>query len=135
MESRPPTRRNVLQVLAVGLSAGCLGSAPGATGPRRPPTAPEGQPRTTPTRPDLYVKTFDFGANDDGTLRVFGEVGNRGTAERIARVRVRVTVDGETRTRETNVTVPPESSASFEVDFEVTESEFLDGGGIDVSVV
>lgn len=133
MESRPPTRRNVLRVLVVGLSAGCLGSAPGATGPRRPPAAPEGQPRATPTRPDVYVKTFDFGANDDGSLRVFGEVGNRGAAERIARVTVAVTVNGETSTRETNVAVPPGSAASFEVDFEVTESAFLDGGEIDVS--
>lgn len=134
MESRPRTRRRVLQVLVVGLTAGCLGSAPGATGPRRPPGEPAGQPRTTPTRPDLYVETFDFGANDDGTLRVFGDVGNRGAAERIARVTVAVTVNGDRSVRETTVTVPPESSAAFEVDFEVTESAFLSGGEIDVNV-
>lgn len=134
MELRSPTRRRVLQVVVAGLSAGCLGSAPGATGPRRPPEAPAGEPRTTPTRPDLYVETFDFGATDDGALRVFGEVGNRGAAERVARVRVAVTLDGERSVRETSVTVPPESSAAFEVEFEVAESEFLSGGEIDVDV-
>lgn len=134
MELRSSTRRRVLQVLVVGLSSGCLGSAPGATGPRGPPEEPAGRLRTTPTRPDLYVETFDFGATDGGALRVFGDVGNRGAAERVGVVRVAVTVNDETSVREANVTVPPEGSAPFEVEFEVAESEFLSGGELDVSV-
>jgi hypothetical protein len=132
---RPSTRRGLLQVLVLGLTAGCLGAPPGATGPRRPPDAPEEDPRTTPALPDLYVKTFDFGANGDGTLRVFGEVGNRGDLERVARVRVEVSVGGDTVVREADVTVPPGGTAEFAVDFEVTESAFLDGGNLNVDVV
>lgn len=135
MESRrPPTRRNVLQVLLVSLLGGCLGAAPNATGPRRPPTPPADRPRHTPDRPDLYVSTFDYAATDGGNLRVFGEVANRGGVERVGTVRVRVKLDGETYVRERSVTVAPGGAVEFSATFEVSVEAFERGGGLDVAV-
>ncbi|SFR68818.1 transcriptional initiation protein Tat [Halogeometricum limi] len=132
------TRRTFLRalpasVLAVG--GGCLGSPPRGTGPRRPPDAPAGQPRQTPEKDELYVERFDFEATDSGGLRVFGAVGNRGDVERVATVRVRVTVGGESYTDEEDVTVGPGETATFSTAFEVTEKRFANGGELDVTLV
>jgi hypothetical protein len=135
MESpRPPTRRSLLALL-VGVSSGCLGSPPNATGPRRPPEPPEGQPRDTPDQPNLYVSTFDYGAAEGGNLRVFGEVGNRGGVERVATVRVRVRIGDETYTRDQSVSVPPGGAAEFSATFDVSAEEFERAGGLDVTLV
>lgn len=131
------SRRAVLRALpasVLGVLCGCVGSAPHGTGPRRPPDPPAGQSRRTPERPDLYVASFDFGATDEGNLRVFGDVGNRGDAERVGTVRVEVTVDGETHVRETAVTVAAGSTASFSVTFDVSQKAFARGGELDVDV-
>lgn len=135
MKSPRPTTRRGLLALLVGLSSGCLGSPPSATGPRRPPTPPEGQPRNTPTQPDLYVSTFDYEATDGGSLRVFGEVGNRGGVERVATVRVRVRMGGETYTQERSVSVSPGGTAAFSATFDVSAEEFERAGGLDVTLV
>jgi hypothetical protein len=135
MERSPsPTRRSVLGAAALALTTGCLGNPPAATGPRRPPDAPEGNPRATPERPDLYVASFDFEATDAGNLRVVGTVGNRGSAEQETNVRVVVRVGGEKYVRETAVTVPPDGEAEFAVEFSVSESAFVDGGELDVTL-
>jgi hypothetical protein len=81
------------------------------------------------------VSSFDFGAAADGTLRVFGEVANRGPVERVGTVRVTVTAGGETQAREATVTVSAGGTAEFEVGFDVTESAFADGGELDVELV
>ncbi|MDS0292697.1 transcriptional initiation protein Tat [Halogeometricum luteum] len=135
MKSPRPTTRRALLGLLVGLSSGCLGSPPSATGPRRPPAPPEGQPRDTPAQPNLYVSTFDYEATDGGSLRVFGEVGNRGGAERLATVRVRVRMGEETYTEDRSVTVPADGAAEFSVTFEVSAEEFERAGGLDVTLV
>jgi hypothetical protein len=131
-------RRAALRLVSGSLLAvlgGCLGSPPTATGPRRPPDAPEGDPRSTPERPDLFVKSFDFEAADGGNLRVVGAVGNRGSVERERNVRVAVSVDGERYVRETGVSVPPDGETEFAVEFSVSESAFAAGGEIDVTLV
>lgn len=136
MESpRPPTRRSLLGALLAGLSSGCLGTAPSATGPRRPPAPPEGQPRNTPAQPDLYVSAFDYEATEGGDLRVFGEVGNRGGVERVATVRVRVTMGDEAHTRDQSVTVPPGGTTEFSATFDVSAEAFERSGGLDVTLV
>ncbi|MDS0298917.1 transcriptional initiation protein Tat [Halogeometricum sp. S1BR25-6] len=132
---RASTRRSLLGALLVGLSSGCLGSPPSATGPRRPPAPPEGQPRDTPAQPDLYVSTFDYEATDGGNLRVFGEVGNRGGVERVATVRVRVRMSDETYTQDRSVTVSAGGTAEFSTTFEVSAEAFERAGGLDVTLV
>ncbi|MBB6645451.1 transcriptional initiation protein Tat [Halobellus ruber] len=114
--------------------AGCVGRLPRATGPRNPPDAPADQPRRTPDRPALTVATFDFEADDDGRLRVFGTVENRGDARRIGTVRVAVDVDGEAFVREISVTVDSGATAEWAVSFDVAYDRFASGGGISVSV-
>jgi hypothetical protein len=125
--------RGCLGCLAAALG-GCVGRLPRATGPRNPPDPPADQPRTTPDRPDLTVATFDFEAGDDGALRVFGSVENRGDARRTGTVRVTVDVGGEEFVRETAVTVDSGSTTEWTVTFDIAYDRFAGGGGISVSV-
>lgn len=128
------TRRAVLAV-AFALPAGCLGDLPGATGPRNPPSAPEGEQRRTPKRPPLSVAAFDFERTESGRLRVFGTVSNRGGAERIATVKMQVSADGERYVRRTEVTVPPNAETGFETTFDLAYDEFAKNGEVNVSLV
>ncbi|RYJ13855.1 transcriptional initiation protein Tat [Halogeometricum borinquense] len=138
MSAYMETRRTVLRALpasVLALLGGCLGSPPHGTGPRRPPDAPAGQSRQTPEKPDLYVKTFDFDKTENGNLRVFGDVGNRGDVERVATVQVRVTRNGKEYTQETTVTVASGTTASFSVTFGISQETFLNGGSLNVDLV
>ncbi|WP_336025385.1 hypothetical protein [Halobellus salinisoli] len=139
----PPTlwrtmeRRRALRAAGVSLTAllgGCLGSWPRATGPRNPPDAPADQPRRTPEQPDLVVGTFDFEADDEGALRVFGTVENRGDAERTGTVVVTVQTDGGSATREVDVAVDPDETVEWSVTFDVAYDEFAAGGDLNVTV-
>ena len=130
-------RRTVLGAAGVSLAAllgGCLGAFPRATGPRNPPDAPADQPRQTPDRPDLVVGTFDFEADDEGSLRVFGTVENRGDVQRTATVTVTARVDGEAFVRETSLAVDPGATAEWSVTFDVSYEEFASGGDLGVDV-
>jgi len=125
--------RGCLGCLVAALG-GCAGRLPRATGPRNPPNAPADQPRETPDRPDLAVATFDFEADDDGTLRVFGTVENRGDARRTGTVRVVVGVDDEELVRETDVAVDSDSTAEWTVTVDVAYDRFAAGGNISVAL-
>ncbi|WP_416839781.1 transcriptional initiation protein Tat [Haloferax sp. DFSO52] len=128
-------RRRLLGLVAVGLSSGCLGGLPNATGPRNPPEAPAGEPRETPEVPPVRIATFDFESTDDGHLRVFGEVVNDAGSERLVTVRVRVKV-GETESiRDTGVRVASGETASFSVEFDTEYDAFASGGEIDVTIL
>ena len=119
---------------AAAALGGCVGRLPRATGPRNPPDAPADQPRSTPEPPDLAVGTFDFEAGDDGALRVFGTVANRGDARRTGTVRVTVGVGGEEFVRETAVAVNPDATAEWAVTVDVAYDRFVGGGEISVTV-
>jgi len=80
------------------------------------------------------VATFDFEADDDGALRVFGTVENRGDTQRTGTVRVAVDVADEEFVRETSVTVDSDSTTEWTVTFDVAYDRFAGGGGISVSV-
>jgi len=125
--------RGCVGCLAAALG-GCVGRLPRATGPRNPPEAPADQPRSTPDRPDLAVGTFDFEADDEGALRVFGTVANRGDARRTGTVAVTVGVDGEEFVRETAVTVDSGATVEWAVTFDVAYDRFTGGGDISVTV-
>ena len=125
--------RGCLGCLAAALG-GCAGRLPRATGPRNPPNAPADQPRETPDRPDLAVATFDFEADDDGALRVFGTVENRGDARRTGTVRVVVEVDDEEFVRETAVTVDSDSTTEWTVTVDVAYDRFVAGGNVSVAL-
>jgi hypothetical protein len=130
-------RRSALRGCLCCLTAalgGCAGQLPRATGPRNPPEAPAGQPRETPDPPELVVGTFDFAPDDDGTLRVFGTVVNRGGARRTGSVRVTVRAGGDELVRETDVTVDPGATAEWAVGFDVAHDQFTAGGDITVAV-
>ncbi|WP_042666651.1 hypothetical protein [Haloferax sp. ATB1] len=128
-------RRRLLGVVAVGLSSGCLGSLPGATGPRNPPEAPAGDPRDTPAVSPVRIEDIDYEATDDGRLRVFGSVLNDGGAERLTTVEVRVTVGGERSTRSQELAVPAGGTADFAVEFEFGYDAFREDGDLNVSLV
>jgi len=82
----------------------------------------------------LAVATFDFEADDDGTLRVFGTVENRGDARRTGTVRVVVGVDDEELVRETDVAVDSDSTAEWTVTVDVAYDRFAAGGNISVAL-
>jgi hypothetical protein len=130
-------RRTAIRGFLGGLAAalgGCVGRLPRATGPRNPPDAPADQPRRTPDSPALTVATFDFEADSDGRLRVFGTVENTGDARRTGTVRVAVDVDGEESVRETSVPVDSGATAEWAVSFDIAYDRFAAGGNISVSV-
>ncbi|RDZ45432.1 transcriptional initiation protein Tat [Haloferax sp. Atlit-10N] len=127
-------RRRLLGLVAVGLSSGCLGSLPGATGPRNPPDAPAGEPRDTPEVPPVRISEVDFEATDDGRLRVFGTVVNDSGAERIATVEARVSVRDEESTRSQELAVPAAGSADFAIEFEFEFDAFRNNGDLNVSL-
>lgn len=130
-------RRTALRVAAASLATllgGCLGSLPGATGPRNPPDPPADQPRRTPDRPDLVVGAFDFEEGDDGALRVFGTVENRGDVRRTATVRAAARVDDDSHVRETSVDVDAGSTAEWAVTFDVAYDAFAAGGDLSVDL-
>ncbi|KAB1189259.1 MULTISPECIES: transcriptional initiation protein Tat [Haloferax] len=128
-------RRRLLGLVALGLSSGCLGALPNATGPRNPPEAPAGEPRNTPEVPPVRISDFDFESTDDGRLRVFGEVVNDAGSERVATVRVRIVVGGSESIRDADVTVPSGETASFSVEFDAQYGDFAKNGELDVSLV
>ena len=80
------------------------------------------------------VATFDFEADDDGALRVFGTVENRGDVQRTGTVRVVVDVEGDEFVRETAVTVDSDTTVEWAVGFDVAYDRFVGGGNISVSV-
>jgi len=82
----------------------------------------------------LAVATFDFEADDDGTLRVFGTVENRGDARRTGTVRVVVGVDDQELVRETDVAVDSDSTAEWTVTVDVAYDRFAAGGNISVAL-
>ena len=130
-------RRTVLGGAGVSITAllgGCLSAFPSATGPRNPPDAPADQPRRTPEQSDLVVGTFDFEAGEEGALRVFGTVENRGDAQRTATVTVTARIDGEPFVRETSLTVDPGATAEWSVTFDLPYEEFASGGTLSVGV-
>ncbi|WP_435184368.1 transcriptional initiation protein Tat [Halobellus sp. EA9] len=130
-------RRTVLAAATGSLSAllgGCLGAAPGATGPRHPPDAPAGEPRRTTAPPPLGVGTFDFEATDAGDLRVFGTVRNRSEAERTATVTVTVGLGEEEFEREASLAVPAGETAEWSVTFDVAYERFTTNGNLSVDV-
>ncbi len=84
--------------------------------------------------PDLVVGTFDFEADDEGALRVFGTVENRGDAERTGTVVVTVETDGGSETREVDIAVDPGETVEWSVTFEVAYEEFSAGGDLNVDL-
>ncbi|MFB6090311.1 MAG: transcriptional initiation protein Tat [Halobellus sp.] len=130
-------RRRVLAAAGGALATllgGCLGSAPGATGPRNPPDAPADEPRRTDAPPAVSVGTFDFEATDGGDLRVFGTVRNRSDVERNATVTVTVSLDDDEFERQTSLAVPAGGSAEWSVTFDVAYERFTKNGSLSVDV-
>ncbi|WP_311171725.1 transcriptional initiation protein Tat [Halobellus ordinarius] len=130
-------RRSALRTIVPAVAAllgGCLDSLPGATGPRNPPSAPEGEPRQTADQPALAVDSFDFERTEEGTLRVFGTVENRRDVQRTATVRVIVTADGDEFIRETDVTVDAGETTEWAVSFDVAYNAFTSGGDLNVEL-
>lgn len=126
-------RRGVLVAASLAF-AGCLGGAADASGPRTPPTAPAGDGGASTPASDLYLRSFDAEEDEDGDVRVVGEVANRSGERRTGTVEATLTVDGETHPGSTRVTVDAGGEASFEIPFDVAYEAFASGGRLDVRV-
>ncbi|MFB6096426.1 MAG: transcriptional initiation protein Tat [Haloferacaceae archaeon] len=125
-------RRAVIASVALGLSSGCLGSLPRATGPRKPPEAPTGQSRAPGS--SLSIETWDYGEADDGSLRVFGTVRNSGGAEATATVAATAKAGEEEATQTVDVTVPAGGTTEFAIVFDLTYEAFSKNGSIDLDL-
>lgn len=126
-------REVVAAALGLGSATGCLGTVPDATGPRTPPTPPEGDGTEAP-QSDLYVGTFDAEAAADGDLRVVGTVVNRVGVRRTGTVEATARVGGETHAASTRVAVDAAGEARFAVTFDVAYDAFAREGSVDVGV-
>ena len=127
-------REAVAAVAAAFAPAGCLRNPTDASGPRMPPTSPPGGAEPTAPASDLYVSAFDVEAGESGDLRVVGTVTNRGDVRRTGTVEATVSVDGESRTRSTRVTVAAGGETRFEIPFDVAYESFESGGDVRVGV-
>jgi hypothetical protein len=80
------------------------------------------------------VSSTNVGESDDGQLLVTGEVRNRGDGRATRSVVVEVTVDDETVSASTDVSVPGGGTAEFSVVVPVEYGRFNDGGTLDVTL-
>jgi hypothetical protein len=126
--------------LAAASLAGCLDESPQATGPRNPPgggtpppTVGDGGGGESGSRDTFDVETFDFEADDDGSLRVFGTVANDGDADGDAAVEVVVRTGEDEFTQTTTVSVPGGGTAEFAVNVDVSFERFNRSGQVSVN--
>jgi hypothetical protein len=129
-------RRRFCRALAgasvVALS-GCLSDLPGATGPRNPPN--EERPTASSGGSDVVsVASTNVEESDEGELVVTGELRNRSEAEATRTVVAEATVDGDTTSATTTVTVPGNGTAEFRVVVPIEYARFNEGGSLSVSV-
>lgn len=114
-------RRRLIGLVGISLSAGCVSSWPEPTGPRAPPEEPSRPPPAA--HDDLVIEEWDIGAAADGSVQVFGTLRNGGADETTVTVTAAVTVDGDTLTERTTVTVSAESTADFQLTYDIEYSE------------
>jgi hypothetical protein len=133
-------RRAFLAAGSAGLTllAGCYSGGSDdrwyGEGGTETPTA-QGTPTPSPTTTIFAITVAGVSETTDGTLRVTLDVTNERSSERTRTLAVDVSVDGETYTQTTSVTVPAGETVEATVTFdEVTREEFGDGGSLSVEV-
>lgn len=125
-------RRAALTTFALTLSAGCLSPLPRATGPRKPPEAPEGGPGVSSDA--LSIETWDYSETGGGSLRIFGTIRNSSDVKTTATVAATVTVAGDGHTNSTDITVPAGGTAKFELRYDVSYDKFEQNGSISIEL-
>ncbi|MGM0604881.1 MAG: hypothetical protein ACQETB_04320 [Halobacteriota archaeon] len=137
-------RRSVLSRVALAATAaplaGCLGDPLAESGPRNPPSGPDGDGGARQTPPDeeeeqaLYVVTFDFEPAADETVAVPVTVANRSATDKTGLVTCTLRAGDETFEQSETVDLPAGGDVSFEFHFEILFEEFAIDGGVTVDV-
>jgi len=130
-------RRRLCRALATASAvavSGCLSDLPGATGPRNPPESERPPAGGDDAESPVSVSSTNAEASEAGELLVTGEVRNRSEAEATRTVVAEATVDGETASATTEVTVPGGGTTEFSVVVPVDYDRFNGGGSLNVSL-
>lgn len=130
-------RRALLRTAAVGLAgglAGCSGERRDESGPRNPPTSPEGgvpgeTETPTPSR-ELRITGYTVQETDDGNLAVPVTVKNVADGQRTGTLVVTVTIGEDSHTKRQDVSVASGVEATLTFTFDVAYGRFSENGGL-----
>ncbi len=132
-------RRSLIAAVAIGL-AGCLDNPQAESGPRNPPSGPDGFVGERQTPPDedvdgpLVVVSYNFDVADDDTLLVPATVANRSDTDRTGRVICTVRAQEDTFEQEETVELAAGAEANLEFAFDILFEEFAIDGRVTVDI-
>lgn len=122
-------RRRLLTLAPLAL-AGCVTSASDESGPRNPPTTPEGGASATERERKLRIIGSDVGEGDDGALVLSITVENRAPDRRTDTLVGIATVDGTAYEASEDVSLPGESEATAALEFDVAYADWEGRGSL-----
>lgn len=122
-------RRRLLALAPLSL-AGCVTSARDESGPRNPPTTPEGGEEDPNDQRQLRIVGSDVGEGDDGSLVLSVTVENRAADRRSDTLVGRASVEETDYTAREDVSLPGESEATVDLVFEVAYDDWAGSGSL-----
>lgn len=122
-------RRRLLAFVPLGL-AGCVTSARDESGPRNPPTTPEGGDGGSDDQRQLQIVGVEVGAADDGSFVLSVTVANRAADRRSDTLVGTATVEGTDYEAREDVSLPGESEATVDLRFDVAYDDWEGGGSL-----
>ena len=130
-------RREAIRTLAAfGVAAsvaGCTASRRSQSFPR-PPQEPEGKKPEEPSGDSLRVDSIDYREGESGNLVAVVTVVNDGDRQLTETLSVTVTVEKETTTESTDVTVDSDGTKAVELPFSASFEAFEQSGSIKLSL-
>jgi hypothetical protein len=122
-------RRRLLVLVPLTL-AGCVTSARDESGPRNPPTTPDGGDGGTDDQRQLQIVGAEVAEADDGSFVLSVTVANRAADRRSDTLVGTATVDGTEYEATEDVSLPGESEATVDLRFGVAYSDWEGGGSL-----
>jgi hypothetical protein len=122
-------RRRLLALAPLAL-AGCVTSASDESGPRNPPTTPEGGEQQTGLERQLRIIDSEVGEGDDGSLVLSITVENRAADRRSDTLVGTATVEGTEYEASEEVSLPGESEATVTLKFKVAYADWEGSGSL-----
>jgi hypothetical protein len=122
-------RRRILALAPLAL-AGCVTNASDESGPRNPPTTPEGGEQQSEPDRQLRIIGSEIGEGDDGSLILSITVENRAPDRRSDTLVGTATVEGTAYEASEEVSLPGESEATAALRFDVAYTDWEGNGSL-----